>query len=157
MWDREVDHRATTITIMGERSIDLLGRKILADKGVAWADYKMQLQQMISQAQASGFAENLCDSVAEHLQGLDDITSQLIQRATPDLISSVAVEFMNYFGAVSISAMWLKLVSCLPENSDKDPFVEQQLALARFFIEYHGRRTPSYFYYVFLNRCLMFW
>ena len=38
---------------------------------------------------------------------------------------------------LSIAAMWLKLVSALPSDSSDDPFVEQQMALAKFFITYH--------------------
>jgi alkylation response protein AidB-like acyl-CoA dehydrogenase len=140
-WGMEQLMRDTRITQIyegtnGIQALDLLGRKILADKGVAWSDYKVQLHQMITQAQAKGFDNALCESVGERLSSLDDITSHLIQTATSDLLSSVAVEYMNFFGAVSIAAMWLKLVSALPDNPD-DAFVQQQLALAKFFIEYH--------------------
>ena len=140
-WGMEQLMRDTRITQIyegtnGIQALDLLGRKILADKGVAWSDYKVQLHQMITQAQAKGFDNALCESVGERLSSLDDITSHLIQTATSDLVSSVAVEYMNFFGAVSIAAMWLKLVSALPDNPD-DAFVQQQLALAKFFIEYH--------------------
>ncbi len=141
-WGMEQLMRDTRITQIyegtnGIQSLDLLGRKILGDKGVAWSDYKVQLHQMINQAQQAGYDDALCNSVADSLEALDDITSQLIQTATPDLVSSVAVDYMNFFGTVSIAAMWLKCISALPENAAEEPFYEQQLALARFFIEYH--------------------
>ena len=140
-WGMEQLMRDTRITQIyegtnGIQSLDLLGRKILADKGVAWADFKVQLNQMINQAQAVGFDNDLCEAVGDSLSSLDDVTINLIQTATNDLVSSVAVEYMNYFGAVSIAAMWLKVVATLPDDKS-DPFVEQQIALARFFIEYH--------------------
>lgn len=141
-WGMEQLMRDTRITQLyegtnGIQSLDLLGRKILAYKGQAWRVFKAHLGSMILSAKEAGYDSTQCNDVMKALTELDEVTNTIMNVATADLVSSVAVEYMNFFGTTVIACMWLKVVTTVLKKEEQGAFEKQLLSLADFYIHYH--------------------
>jgi butyryl-CoA dehydrogenase len=120
----------------GIQAIDLLGRKIIRDKGVALAALGAEIAQTLADASAvtelAGLASELdrlwirVDAVARRLTALDDPASAL------DNASS----FLSAFGHLVVGWLWLdQAVTIFHDGDCARSFREGKLRACRYFIE----------------------
>jgi alkylation response protein AidB-like acyl-CoA dehydrogenase len=141
-WGMEQLMRDTRITQIyegtnGIQSLDLLGRKILADKGAAWAMFKEDLEGMVSAGKEAGLNDCRLESTSKALKQLDEITQSIFAKADADLVSSVAVPYMNLFGTTVIAAFWIQVAAVAKQQAEQGTFEIQLEQLANFYIDYH--------------------
>jgi len=147
-WGMEQLVRDTRITQLyegtnGIQSLDLLGRKILSDKGQAWKELYCELAGMLERARKAGFDDDLSDDVAKSLEKLNEVTELVIANASVDYVSSVAVEYMHLFGTTVIAAVWMNVVAETLKQSEQGIFEQQILNMARHFCQYHLASTAT--------------
>ena len=128
------------------QAFDLLGRKILADSGRAWGEFKQELNDMIKDAATVGGWSKECDRVKQALSGLSGVTDSLIsdEDMNPDKVNSLAVDYMHLFGTVTFGCLWLKMAAASVNVDEMTAFHRQLQATAKFYICYELASVSTY-------------
>ena len=130
----------------GIQSMDLLGRKVIADDGRAWFEFKTLLCDMIKEAEQVSVLGKDCTRVRQAMSNLSSVTDNLLEdgKRNANLQGSVATEYLNLFGTVAVGCMWLKMAA-VAINSDKDDevFHQQIRSLCSFFCRYQLPATAT--------------
>ncbi|MBT8449797.1 MAG: acyl-CoA dehydrogenase family protein [Gammaproteobacteria bacterium] len=147
-WGMEQLVRDTRITQIyegtnGIQALDLLGRKILSDKGAAWKELYCEMSGMLEAAEKAGFEPELCAEVRAELDELDSVTMQVFGKANMDFVSSVAADYMNLFGTTIIACLWLKVAATASQKAEQGTFETQLQNQAKFFCTYHLASNTS--------------
>ncbi|PRP93096.1 putative acyl-CoA dehydrogenase AidB [Enhygromyxa salina] len=103
-------HEGTT----GIQSLDLLGRKVVAEGGKALMTLDEELRVDIEDARRCGVDEELCDTVKIELGRVAGLTQVLGARALGgDVIGMLAhsVDYLNLFSNLVISWQWLRMAA----------------------------------------------
>lgn len=98
---------------------------------------------MIVEAEKIGFDDDLCGNVRAELDELDTVTNLVLDKASTDYISSVAVDYMNLFGTTIIACLWLKVAAESKKQDAQSDFETQLQNQARFFCTYHLAANDS--------------
>ena len=139
-------HEGTT----GIQALDLLGRKITMNDGLAYRLYQEELQKTIEEAgSVSGLAlyarrfqraREKLQTVTEHLVGLST-------RESRDLFLADATLYLEFFGIISVAWQWLlqalsveKGLARNPEGGEAD-FYQGKLYAFRYFFSYELPKT----------------
>jgi alkylation response protein AidB-like acyl-CoA dehydrogenase len=120
----------------GIQGIDLLGRKIIRDKGVALAALGEEIVATVTRAEAVPDLRNLAtglDIVWDHLV---EVAQSLITLNDPARALDNASAFLTAFGHVVVAWLWLDQAALLAANPVGDPaWIEGKLRACRYFIE----------------------
>jgi len=113
----------------GIQSMDLLGRKILSDDGRAWKEFKAELCNMIREAEQVSVLGKDCTRVRQAMSNLSSVTDSLLEdgKRNIDLQGSVATEYLNLFGTVTLACLWLKMADNAINSDKEDPVFHQQI------------------------------
>ncbi len=120
----------------GIQGIDLLGRKILRDKGATLAVLAQEIAQTVADASA-------IDDLASQARALDDAwdqvnatVEQLIALGDPARALDNASAFLSAFGHVVVAWLWLDQAVTIHGNAEvARPYREGKLRACRYFIE----------------------
>ena len=133
----------------GVQALDLVGRKILSDKGEAlklWsAEVKTLIEQNIANDQMKPYVAGLMDAAAD----LEKATSYIASNAAnnPDLIGAASMPYMQILGITALAWMWTrsaeKALQALTNGTEEEDFYQQKLATAKFYMGYWGAQTRS--------------
>ena len=126
----------------GIQGLDLIGRKLLRDKGMAMAELVSELNAFKSELESAG--EEL-KSISSHfttaVQALDDTTGWFLKQAAddPDLAGSIAVNYLMLVGNVVCG--WLMAKSAVAAQRHllagaDDYFYRNKIITATFFAEH---------------------
>ncbi len=116
----------------GIQALDLLGRKVLGDGGQALASFAAEVRAF--SVDAPLHREALQASLAR----LEATSAWLQARAGEDanLVSAVAVEYLQLFGLTAYAYMWARMAAVALAKRDKDAaFHGAKLACAEFFFQ----------------------
>ena len=120
-------HEGTT----GIQAIDLMGRKILSDRGRCFADFIAQIRASAANADPD-FAEQ-----AGQLAGLADLfettVSQLLADGSAADALSNATAFLDAFGLCVVAWIWLDMAQAAAAGSDADMAQEKTWACRYFY------------------------
>ncbi len=120
----------------GIQGIDLLGRKIIRDKGVALAGLGDEIVATVTRAEAFADLRSLAaglDIVWDHLV---EVAGALIALNDPARALDNASAFLTAFGHVVVAWLWLDQATVLRANPSGDPaWAEGKLRACRYFIE----------------------
>ncbi|MCK8656065.1 acyl-CoA dehydrogenase C-terminal domain-containing protein [Pseudomonas umsongensis] len=117
----------------GIQALDLLGRKVLADKGAALRQFTGEIRRFAAQP-AAPYATQLLDAV----QRLEDISDWLQDRAASNRneIGAASVEYLHLFGYVAYAWLWARMAQVSGQKrSEDDSFYGAKIATADFYIQ----------------------
>ncbi len=134
----------------GIQALDLIGRKLLRDKGAAASELFADLKQDLQCANELGL-ENLAQPVLHSF----DLCEQAIQfvfehaRSDPHFVGAVAFDLLllisNSVAAALMAKSAVVAQQQLNAGSDKAQFNKTKLATVRFYIEHVLPRTEAYY------------
>jgi hypothetical protein len=125
----------------GIQAMDLVGRKLGKDGGLAVRTFFEEVGRDIAEARSAGDAAGIAGPLEKALGDLQAATVWLAQNgmADPDNAGAGAYAFMNLMGLVSLGWMWSRMATAstaLKDQGGEDrAFHEAKLATARFFAE----------------------
>ncbi|WP_097460074.1 acyl-CoA dehydrogenase C-terminal domain-containing protein [Mangrovitalea sediminis] len=147
-WGQEQLVRDTRITQIyegtnGIQALDLMGRKIVANKG---RYYELFAQEIVDFIEANAGNEKLkpyLEPLAAALERLSDVTEYILDAAArdPNEIGAASVDYLDLFGLTAVAFMWARMVAVAGEKVDADTsgFYSSKLKTAQFFF---GRLLP---------------
>ena len=133
----------------GIQGMDLMGRKLLRDGGLAMAELIAELNAFKSELESAGEGfKNMSNYFAAALHTLDHATGWFLKQApdNPDLAGSVAVNYLMLVGNVVCG--WLMARSAVAaqghlSNGDDDRFYRNKISTAIFFAEHILPRSQA--------------
>jgi hypothetical protein len=120
----------------GIQAIDLLGRKIIRDKGVALAALGGEIAQTVADASAITGLAGLARELDQLWGRIDASTRRLMALGDPAGALDNASAFLTAFGHLVVGWLWLDQAVTVHGNLDIDrSFREGKLRACRYFIE----------------------
>ncbi|MFT5451999.1 MAG: alkylation response protein AidB-like acyl-CoA dehydrogenase [Enterobacterales bacterium] len=119
----------------GIQSTDLLARKILADDGRGWEEFKTELCLMIKEAEQVNVLGKDCTRVRQAMTNLSSVTDSLLEdrKRNSGLVGSVATEYLHLFGTVTLGCLWLKMAAVSINTGEDDLFYKQIRSVCAFY------------------------
>jgi butyryl-CoA dehydrogenase len=99
-------HEGTT----GIQAMDLLGRKVMLQNGLAFKFYVAELQKTISTAKTFSDLISPADRLDDGLTNLQTVTKHLVEIAQnkgPEYFLADATLYLEFFGIIAIAWQWL--------------------------------------------------
>ena len=133
----------------GVQALDLVGRKLLSDKGATLGLWSDMVKQFIAENSAN-------DAMKPYIAGLMDAAGDL-EKATgfiaksaatnPDMIGAASMPYMQLFGITAIAWMWARIaatsLAAIEAGTDEAAFYQAKLNTATFYMGYWGCQTRS--------------
>lgn len=120
----------------GIQALDLMGRKVVGDKGVAAGLLLDEIEQLIATFESNqNEAWELADLFSPAVTDLRELTDLLVEAAAqnPNEIGAASVEYLHIFGYVLYGYMWLKILTAA---KDKDAeFYQTKLSTAQYYFK----------------------
>ena len=124
----------------GIQAIDLVGRKILRDKGTAMSAFVDDARTVLKQASTDGKSRSIVTAVEEALNELATTTNWLVKNAASDqtIALSGATAYLRLFGTVAGGVMHAQAAQiAASQAADYDTnFYTAKLASAQFYAEH---------------------
>lgn len=117
----------------GIQALDLLGRKVIANGGVALRLFTAQIREFAAQP-GKPYQHELLQAV----QRLEDLSDWLQAQAklNPNEIGAASVEYLQVFGYVAYAWLWARMADVAQGSLEADPaFYTAKLATARFYFK----------------------
>ena len=127
----------------GIQSLDLAGRKIVANDGAFYQHFSDEVKSFIASAD-SNLAE-FTNPLQAAIDNLDELTAWLIAQAktNPNEIGAASVEYLQVFGYTAYAYMWALMVRAAQGKEKEDDFYASKMGTARFFFARLLPRTQS--------------
>ena len=125
----------------GIQALDLMGRKIVVDKGVSFALFKEEVTAFLATLEASDFTAALAQSLTLLAQATDFICAQAAIDA--NAVGAASVDYLNLFGLTAYGYMWLRMLT-VAEGQNGD-FYTAKRATGKFFFQRLLPESQSYF------------
>jgi hypothetical protein len=116
----------------GIQALDLLGRKVLADKGLALRQFTGEIRRFATQPNAP-YAAQLLDAV----RCLEELSDWLQDRAATNRneVGAASVEYLHLFGYVAYAWLWARMAQVAQQKRNEDEgFYGAKIATADFYI-----------------------
>lgn len=138
----------------GIQSLDLLGRKVLMEKGAAIKLLYNEIFATVTEATSVEGLANYAGELKTELADLQMVTTHLAkvaQGGDVELFLSDANLYMEQFSLVTIAWQWLKmgvaakrkLLATSGENSDEINFLESKIQTMKYFFHYELPKTMA--------------
>ena len=121
------------------QSLDLLGRKVLLDKGKKLQKLIVLVQQLIEAEGGDGVMLEFINPLADLGEKLTKLTTELGLKAfsNPDEVGAAAVDYLRVVGHLVYAYFWTRMARlALDHQAEDDPFYKAKLATARFYFAY---------------------
>ncbi|MGA8135936.1 MAG: acyl-CoA dehydrogenase C-terminal domain-containing protein [Pseudomonas gingeri] len=115
----------------GIQALDLLGRKVLGNAGVALRLFTAEIRHYAAQPGVA-YADDLLDAV----QRLESLSDWLQEQAVddPNTIGSACVEYLHLLGYVAYAYLWARMDRVAQDKHSEEPgFYGAKRATARFY------------------------
>ncbi|WP_248747163.1 acyl-CoA dehydrogenase C-terminal domain-containing protein [Pseudomonas sp. MWU12-2037] len=115
----------------GIQALDLLGRKVLGNAGVALRLFTAEIRHYAAQPGVT-YADDLLDAV----QRLENLSDWLQEQAVddPNTIGSACVEYLHLLGYVAYAYLWARMDRVAQDKHSEEPgFYGAKRATARFY------------------------
>lgn len=129
----------------GIQAHDLLGRKIVSDRGEAFGLLAAEIETFINGKHSDVLAP-YCEQLSHALSALSSLTSTLINNVeeNPNEMGAAAVEYLHIVGYVLYGYLWLRMATVAESNlSDDDGFYQSKIDTMKFYFERILPRTFS--------------
>ncbi len=147
-WGQEQLVRDTRITQIyegtnGIQSLDLMGRKVVANGGKLYEMFAKEVSEFIEANSDNAALVSYLEPLAAAVERLSDVTEFVIKSAAEDAnaIGAASVEYLELFGLTAYSYMWAKMakVAAAKVEGDTSGFYDAKVKTADFFF---GRLLP---------------
>jgi butyryl-CoA dehydrogenase len=131
-------HEGTT----GIHGLDLLGRKVLIQEGLAWKLFQQEIQLAIESTKEFSALNSIREKFEEHLQRFNHGAAQLLFKMNqgPEEFLADATLFLEASGIICIAWMWLRQAEsaqkALNDGASEQDFYFGKIETARYFMEY---------------------
>ena len=117
----------------GIQSLDLAGRKIVANGGLFYQHFSDEVKAFITAAD-SNLAE-FTQPLTAAIENLDDLTAWLLEQAknNPNEIGAASVEYLHVFGYTAYAYMWAMMARAAQGKEQEDDFYTSKMGTARVF------------------------
>ena len=116
----------------GIQSLDLAGRKIVANDGVFYQHFSDEVKAFVA-ANEADLAEFTAPLKAA-IENLDDLTTWLLAEAKNNAneIGAASVEYLHVFGYTAYAYMWAMMARAA-QGKEQEDFYASKMGTARFF------------------------
>jgi hypothetical protein len=121
------------------QSLDLLGRKVLLDKGRKLTKLIEVVQQLIHDECVHAEMLEFINPLADLGEKLTKLSTELGLKAfgNPDEVGAAAVDYLRLVGHLVFAYFWARMARVALDHQDsEDPFYRAKLATARFYFAY---------------------
>ena len=121
------------------QSLDLLGRKVLLDKGKKLKKLVLLVQQLIEKEGGDAAMLEFINPLADLGEKLTKLTTELGLKSftNPDEVGAAAVDYLRVIGHLVFAYFWTRMARvALNHQAEDDPFYRAKLATARFYFAY---------------------
>ena len=140
-WGMEQFVRDSRINMIYEgtntiQSLDLLGRKVLADNGAKLKKFGKIVQAFIEDEGTNEAMQEFVNPLAELGDKVTKLTTELGMKAfqNPDEVGAAAVDYLRICGHLVFAYFWARMAKvALEKQGSGDPFYKAKLATARFY------------------------
>jgi alkylation response protein AidB-like acyl-CoA dehydrogenase len=140
-WGMEQFVRDSRINMIYEgtntiQSLDLLGRKILADNGAKLKKFGKLVQEFVEEEGTNEAMQEFINPLADIGDKLTKLTTELGMKAfgNADEVGAAAVDYLRIAGHLVFAYFWARMAKvALEKQSSGDPFYKAKLATARFY------------------------
>jgi alkylation response protein AidB-like acyl-CoA dehydrogenase len=125
------------------QSLDLLGRKVLADNGAKLKKFGAIVQAFIEEEGTNEAMQEFVDPLADLGDKVTKLTTEIGMKAfkNPDEVGAAAVDYLRVCGHLVFAYFWARMAKlALAKLDSGDPFYKAKLATARF---YFARLLPE--------------
>lgn len=141
-WGQEQNVRDIRITQIyegtnGIQSLDLIGRKTIANGGELLNLYVQDIDTFIAQASQNDAMSDMLAQLNNAMSVLKTATKSVVESAQndPNAGGSVAVEYLELFGYVAYAHMWAMMANAALAREENDPLAKRKLATSKFYFE----------------------
>jgi len=118
------------------QSLDLLGRKVLADNGAKLKKFGKLVQQFVEDEGVSEEMQEFVNPLADLGDKVTKLTTEIGMKAfkNPDEVGAAAVDYLRVCGHLVFAYFWARMAKvALAKLDSGDPFYKAKLATARFY------------------------
>lgn len=145
-WGMEQNLRDARISTLyegttGIQSLDLLGRKVMADGGKSFGEFVATVT-----AELDGMDKEFSKPLQEILNDWTQLTADIGEKVQVDLdeLGAASVDYLMYSGYVVLAWLWGKMGTLAKNQTDQEPFYRVKLATARFYFKKILPRTLTH-------------
>jgi alkylation response protein AidB-like acyl-CoA dehydrogenase len=118
------------------QSLDLLGRKVLADNGAKLKKFGKMVQAFIEEEGTNEAMQEFVNPLADLGEKVTKLTTEIGMKAlqNPDEVGAAAVDYLRVCGHLVFGYFWARMAKvALDKLASGDPFYQAKLATARFY------------------------
>jgi alkylation response protein AidB-like acyl-CoA dehydrogenase len=118
------------------QSLDLLGRKVLADNGAKLKKFGKLVQEFIEEEGTVEAMQEFINPLADLGDKVTKLTTELGMKAfgNPDEVGAAAVDYLRVAGHLVFAYFWARMAKvALEKQGSGDPFYKAKLSTARFY------------------------
>ncbi len=118
------------------QSLDLLGRKVLADNGAKLKAFGALVREFVEEEGVVEAMQEFVNPLADLGDKLTKLTTELGMKAmgNADEVGAAAVDYLRVCGHLVFAYLWARMAKVALEKKDSgDPFYTAKLATARFY------------------------
>jgi len=130
------------------QSLDLLGRKVLADNGARMKKFGKLVQDFIEDNGVNEAMQEFVNPLADIGEKVTRLTMELGMKAmqNPDEVGAAAVDYLRVAGHLVFAYFWARMAKiALEKQGSDDPFYKAKLSVARFYFQ---RLLPETAYHI---------
>jgi len=140
-WGMEQFVRDSRINMIYEgtntiQSLDLLGRKVLADNGAKLKKFGKIVQAFVEEEGTNEAMQEFVNPLAELGEKVTKLTTEIGMKAfqNPDEVGAAAVDYLRVCGHLVFAYFWARMAKvALAKVDGGDPFYKAKLHTARFY------------------------
>ena len=121
------------------QSLDLLGRKVLLDRGKKLKKLIVLIQQFIEKEGADTAMLEFINPLADLGEKATKLSTELGLKAftNPDEVGAASVDYLRVIGHLVFAYFWARMARvAIDHRTDDDPFYRAKLATARFYFAF---------------------
>jgi alkylation response protein AidB-like acyl-CoA dehydrogenase len=118
------------------QSLDLLGRKVLADNGAKLKKFGQRIQAFVEDEGVNEAMQEFVNPLADLGDKVTKLTTELGMKAfgNADEVGAAAVDYLRVLGHLTFAYFWARMAKvALAKKDSGDPFYTAKLATARFY------------------------
>lgn len=127
----------------GIQAIDLLGRRVRAGGGQAFALLRSRIQQVVDDGAGDADLSLMATQLHDALAQLETTTHILLTHNDPPAALGLATPYLEQFGAIVFSWLWLSLALTDRRSGGSKPGAANRLAACRYWFAWELPRATA--------------
>ncbi|MCL1123251.1 acyl-CoA dehydrogenase C-terminal domain-containing protein [Shewanella surugensis] len=133
----------------GVQALDLVGRKLLSDKGAALNLWSGMVKQLIGDNQSNTAMQPYLSGLIHAAGDLEKATHFIAGAAdkSPDMIGAASMPYLQLTGITALAWIWVRAAStalqALEAGTQETVFYQSKLKSAQFYMDYWAVQTSS--------------